>query len=284
MTGDAQRRRELGKFLRVRRQQLVRAELGLPTIGRRNTGLRREEVSYLSGVSLTWYTWLEQGREITPSRQVLDAIARTLCLSCSQHAYVLALSGYSAPAPTPEPASPAVPERTQRLLDAVVDLPAYLLAPTWAILAWTPAFAAIYPRVATVPEEDRNMLWLVFTDPYQREVQVDWELHCARHLARFRADAGPRLGEPPFARLVERLLGASELFRARWEDHDVENFISSNHIFRHPDVGALYLEHHRMTLSEHPNLDLAVYTPVPDTDTSARLRRLVGSGAALGAC
>jgi transcriptional regulator with XRE-family HTH domain len=275
MNGETRRRRELGAFLRARRQQLVRADLGLPALGRRSSGLRREEISYLSGVSVTWYTWLEQGRDITPSRQVLDAIARTLRLSGPEHAYILALAGYSAPQTAPEPILPAMPAHVQRLLDALGDLPAYVLAPDWTILGWTSAFVAVYPNVGIVPDEDRNLLWLVFTDPYLRDLHDDWQFHSSRHLAEFRAEAGPRLGEPPLARLLERLLEASEHFRATWESHDIEGFTSRERIYRHPLVGDLHLELHRMALSDQPGLHLIIYTPMPNTDTRARLRQLL---------
>jgi hypothetical protein len=274
MNGEARRRRQLGAFLRARRRRVVRGELGLPAVGRRGTGLRREEVSYLSGVSVTWYTWLEQGREITPSRQVLDAVARTLRLSGPEHAYLLSLAGYSAPRGEPEPAL-QVPAHVTRLLDALEDLPAYVLAPDWTIVAWTPAFAATYPGVTTAAEGDRNLLWLVFTDPYLRDMQADWEFHSARHLAEFRAEAGPRLGEPALARLVDRLLEASEHFRDNWQNHDIEGFTSRERIYHHPIVGDLHLELHRMVLSDQPHLRLMIYTPVPDTDAAARLRRLL---------
>jgi transcriptional regulator with XRE-family HTH domain len=282
MTGEARRRRELGAFLRARRQQVVRADLRLPVVGRRSIGLRREEVSYLSGVSVTWYTWLEQGREITPSRQVLDAVARTLRLSGPEHAYVLSLAGYSASRLRPAPDLPVMPAHVQRLLDALDGLPAYVLAPDWAIVGWTPAFAATYPSVATVAEDDRNLLWLVFTDPYLRSLQADWEFHSARHLAEFRAEAGARLGEPRFARLVERLSQASEHFRTTWDDHDIEGFTSRERVYHHPVVGDLHLELHRMALSDQPDLHLIIYTPVPGTDTPARLRQLLDRPAGPG--
>jgi transcriptional regulator with XRE-family HTH domain len=283
VNGDARRRRELGTFLGVRRKQLVRADLGLPEAGRRLTGLRREEVAHLSGVSLTWYTWLEQGREITPSRQVLDAIARTLRLSGPEHAYVLALSGYSATELAPDPGPTTLPAHVRRLLDALGDLPAYVLTPNWKILEWTPAFAACYPNIATVSEEDRNLLWLVFTDPYLRELQADWQLHCSRHLAEFRAELGPRLGEPPLASLVERLHEASEFFRTIWENHDVEGFASGERIYHNPVAGDLHFEVHRMAISGHSNLHIVVYMPVPGTGTAARLRQFLDGEARLRA-
>jgi transcriptional regulator with XRE-family HTH domain len=276
MNGEARRRRDLGAFLRARRQQMQRADLGLPPVGGRGAGLRREEVSYLSGVSVTWYTWLEQGREIRPSRQVLNAVARALRLSAPEHAYVLSLAGYSAPeCAAPESTRPAMPAHVQRLLDALGDLPAYVMASDWTILGWTPAFAGMYPNVATVPEADRNLLWLLFTDPDFREIQTDWEFHTVRQLAKFRAEAGPRLGEPRFARLVERLLEASEHFRAAWKSHDIEWFQSCERVYRNPVVGDLHLEPHRMALSDDPEVHAVIYTALPNTGTAARLRRLV---------
>jgi transcriptional regulator with XRE-family HTH domain len=272
-------RHELGAFLKARRRQLARAEVGLPlVVGRGACGVRREEISCLSGVSVTWYTWLEQGREIRPSRQVLDALARTLCLSVAEHGYILSLAGYSDPQSVPEPILRAVPAHVQRLLEAVEGFPAYAIAADWALSGWNAAYAALYRDLAKVRIEDRNLLWLIFTDPYLRELMPDWELVSRRHLAQFRAEAGPRLGHPSFSRLVERLLEASEAFRVGWESHDVEGFASRERLFRHPVVGDLHLEHHRLAPSDHPHLRLVIYTPVLATDTSERLRQLVGEG------
>jgi transcriptional regulator with XRE-family HTH domain len=277
--GQEQWRHALGEFLRSRRLQVVRADLGLPTLGGRSIGLRREELSYLSSVSVTWYTWLEQGREIKPSRQVLDALARTLRLSVAEHSYVMSLAGYSAPQPAGGPIPRTIPAHVERLLDAFAGLPAYVLAPDFGIPAWTRAFEAVYPNVATVAEADRNLLWLVFTDPYLRDLMPDWEVISHRLLATFRAEAGLRLGDPPLSRLVERLLGASESFRAGWESHDIDGFITAERLLRHPVVGNLHLEQHRLAFSDHPALHVVIYTPVATTDTPARLRELIGNEA-----
>ena len=271
------RRQELGAFLKARRRQLVRADLGLPPVlGRGVSRVRREEVSSLSGVSVTWYTWLEQGRQIKPSRQVLDALARTLRLSPAEHGYILCLAGYSAPQPIPEPSTQAAPPHVQRLLESLDDFPAYAIAPDWAILGWNAAYTALYRDLAGVPPADRNLLWLIFTDPYLRELMPDWEFMSRRHLAHFRAEAGPRLDHPSFSRLVQRLLQTSEAFRTAWESHDIEEFASRERLFRHPIVGDLHLEHYRLAPSDHPNLRLVIYTPVLATDSPQRLRRLVG--------
>ncbi|NMH75750.1 helix-turn-helix domain-containing protein [Pseudonocardia xinjiangensis] len=271
------RRQELGEFLKARRRQLVRADLGLPPVlGRGVSRVRREEVSCLSGVSVTWYTWLEQGRQIKPSRQVLDALARTLRLSPAEHGYILSLAGYSAPQPIPEPSAEAAPPHVQRLLESLDGFPAYAIAPDWAIWGWNAAYTALYRDLARVPAADRNLLWLIFTDPYLRELMPDWGFMSRRHVAQFRAEAGPRLGHPSFSRLVQRLLQASAAFRAAWESHDIEGFASRERLFRHPVVGDLHLEHYRLAPSDHPNLRLVIYTPVLATDSPQRLRRLVG--------
>jgi transcriptional regulator with XRE-family HTH domain len=266
----------IGEFLKTRRRQLVRAHLGLPAIaGRTTCGLRREEVAYLAGVSITWYTWLEQGRDVTASRQVLDALARTLRLSAAEHVYLLSLAGYSAPHPAEDATPRTVPTHVQRLLDALADYPAYAISPDWAISAWNTAYAALYPNVATVAAADRNLLWLLFTDPYLRTLLPDWEFTGLYNAASFRAQAGPRLGDPPFSELVARLLHTSDAFAAAWENHDVEALTSRRRLFRHPHVGDLHMEQHSLTPSDDPGVHLVIFTPVPTTDTATRLRRLL---------
>ncbi|NNC12488.1 helix-turn-helix domain-containing protein [Planctomonas sp. JC2975] len=269
-------RSELGAFLRARRETLSRADAGLPTLGRtRTSGLRREDVSYLSGVSVTWYTWLEQGRDIHPSRQVLDAIARALRLTVAEHDYLLALAGYS-PATASAPAPVAIaPPQVQRLMDALAGSPAYTVTADWRIAGWNAAYAALYPGVATAHGEDRNLLWLVFTDPYVRELLPDWEATSRRFVAEFRADAGPRLGDPAYLALVARLEAASPEFRTAWAAHDIEGFASRERMFRHPTAGLLTLEHHQLSPSDHPDLHVVIYTPAPGSDSAARLAQLL---------
>ncbi len=237
----------MGQFLTSRRRQLVRAKIGLPQIAGRTThGLRREEVAYLAGVSVTWYTWLEQGRDVTPSRQVVDSLARTLRLSHAEHVYLSALAGHGAPQPAEDPSPVTVPAHMQRLLEALADYPALVIGPDWAILAWNAVYAAVYPNVATVAAADRNFLWLLFTDPYLRTLMPDWELTGVYNVASFRAEAGTRFDESPFADLVSRLLETSEAFRAAWERYDIETLTSRERLFRHPEVGDLHLDQHSL--------------------------------------
>jgi transcriptional regulator with XRE-family HTH domain len=269
----------IGEFLKTRRRQLLRADFGLPPIARGTSGLRREEVAYLARVSITWYTRLEQGRAITPSRQVLDALAQTLRLSTAEHAYLLSLAGYCAPQPADDPIPQTVLAHVQRLLDALTDYPAYAITPHWAITAWNTAYAALYPNVATVAAADRNLLWLLFTDPYLRELMPDWEYTSLYNAASFRAQAGTRLGDPPFCHLVERLLQTSDAFAAAWEHRDIQALTSRKRLFCHPEVGDLHMEQHSLTPADHPRLHLVIFTPVLSTDTPTRLRQLLDTPA-----
>jgi transcriptional regulator with XRE-family HTH domain len=264
----------IGDLLRTRRQQLVRAEVGLPPIGHKVAGLRREEVAYLAGVSVSWYTWLEQGRAVSPSPQVLNALTKALRLSCAERAYLFSLAGYSAPEPAADPDSREVSAHIQRFLESLRDFPAYVLTSDWDFLAWNATYARFYPGFSRVPESDRNLLWLLFTDPYVREHLLDWERTVRANVAAFRAQAGPRLAEDRRAALVNRLLRVSEPFRAAWESHTIEQLSSRERVFRHPVVGELHLEQHCMTPSDAPGLHVVLFTPAPNTDARTRLRRL----------
>jgi transcriptional regulator with XRE-family HTH domain len=252
----------LGDFLTARRQQLRRSDLGLPPIGGRLFGLRREEIAYLSGVSITWYTWLEQGRA-KPSRQVLDALAQTLRVSDAERAYMMSLAGFTPPQPADEPVEQKAPAQVQRFLDALVDFPAYVIASDWKYLAWNVAYTELYPGVTSVPVADRNLLWLLFTDPYLRDLIPDWELTVRYHVAAFRAEGGAELGAPPFSGVVERLLAASEPFREVWESHSVEALGSRMRVFHHPVAGELHFEMHNMKPADHPHLHVVIFTPSP---------------------
>lgn len=255
------RRQELGLFLRDRRSTLIRAELGLPPIGRnRVKGLRREEVASFAAVSVTWYTWLEQGRDINASRQVLESIARVLRLTPAETAYLLTMGGHS---PAPEAEALVVeqaPPHVQRLLDSL-GFPAFAVAPDWGIAGWNDAYSTLYPHIASVSASDRNLLWLIFTDPYLRDMLPDWEETSRHFVAEFRAEAGTRISSPSHSALVGRLSIASPEFAKLWADRGVERFASRQRVFRHPAAGTLIFEQHRLVPSDAPNLHLVLYAP-----------------------
>lgn len=273
MDKRAQQRLALGAFLRARREAAPRDELGFPEVPRmRTSGLRREEVALSAGVSVTWYTWLEQGRDINPSKQVLDAISGALRLTRAEQDYVLALGGHTS---DPTVSAGPTPPHIQRFLDALAGYPAFAIGPTWTIAAWNAAYAALYPNIAVTDPADRNLLWLVFMDPAIRELLPDWETDSRRFLAEFRAEAGSRVGEPSYTQLVERLREGSAHFAAEWMASSVERFASRERRFFHPGVGELLLEHHQLTPADAPGIQIVAYLPLPGSDASERLTQLI---------
>ena len=259
--GEDARRAELGSFLRSRRNSLSRHDFGLPDLARQRTGgLRREEVATFAGVSVTWCTWLEQGRGVNPSRQVLTALARTLRLTGSEPDYLLSLGGFAPSAPPEAGIGDVAPPHTQRLLDSLW-YPAFPVAADWTIAGWNRAYAALYSRVETLARADRNLLWLVFTDPHLRDMLPNWDEDSRHFVAEFRAESGPLLGSSTHSALVARLSGESADFRNLWQDLGVERFASRRRRFHHRQAGVLEFEHHRLVPSDHPGLHIVVYLP-----------------------
>jgi transcriptional regulator with XRE-family HTH domain len=197
---DEERRREMAAFLKTRRQRLAPEDVGLPPGYRRRTpGLRREEVAQLSGVGVTWYTWLEQGRPINASSQVLEAVARTLRLDESERSHLFTLAGIPDPATSVVPAcEPAMHE----LVGAMDPYPALLVTARYDILAWNRAEAALKGDYSRLPERYRNVLWLVFTQPAWRELLVD-QGDIAHIVARFRGAMAEHIGEPGWTEFVQ---------------------------------------------------------------------------------
>jgi transcriptional regulator with XRE-family HTH domain len=265
----ADHRRELAEFVRSRREATRPEQVGLPGgRGRRTPGLRREEVAMLAGVSLTWYTWLEQGRRINASNDVLLSIGRALRLDAAGLDHLLSLTtpGTATPETPAEPPSALV-----RLLDALMPAPAFVLGPTWDFLGWNPAQARLYPRITELEPPRRNLMWVLFADPATRDLIVDWDIHARQALAEFRsATAGVR-HDPAMEALVAMLTDESAEFGAWWRDHDVSGFETRLRRFRHPTAGDLTFEYQQLTPAEWPSLRVVAQLPVPGDDSAERL-------------
>src|SRR5262245_533426 len=183
--GTELRRRELGAFLRSRRERIKPEDVGLRSRRRRRTpGLRREEVSQLAGVGVTWYTWLEQGRDINPSAQVLDAIARTLQFDAHEHAHLFTLAGVAAATIANE--CHALCPTVQPLLDQLEPFPAMAVNSRLDLLAFNRVYASFFGDLETILIEDRNILWLVFTHRQWQAAIVDWDDAVGRLVAEYR--------------------------------------------------------------------------------------------------
>lgn len=273
--GALRARKELGDFLRGKRNGADRADYGLPPVGRgKKTGMRREEVAFLSGVSVTWYTWLEQGRDIHPSRQVIDAVAVNLRLNQAEHDYVLGLSGFT-PSPRPVPLAPGpVPAHVQQLLDTLHPAPAFAVSPHWDIAAWNGAYQGLFPGITSAAAEERNLLALVFTDEYVRSMLPDWALTSRQFLGEYRSEVGARTSGADHVRLVAHLRHASPEFAAAWDEHAVLRFESRRRRFIHPVAGELVFDQVKLVPQDAPELHVVAYLPDADSGTVGRLSLL----------
>jgi transcriptional regulator with XRE-family HTH domain len=271
----ARRRDELADFLRRKRESIKPEDVGLVGGGRRRTpGLRREEVAQLAGVGSTWYTWLEQGRDINPSPQVLDAIARTLLFDANERAHLFTLAGM--PDSTIAGECRALAPTVQILLDQLEPYPAIAVNARYDLLAYNRIWASTVPHVATIPLQDRNCLWLIFTDERWRETVIDWEETTAWMVGQYRAAMAEHVAEPAWKSLVKRLLKASPEFAAIWERHDVVSPENRVKRVRHPSVGELRLDTTYLWLAQRLGTRLVCYTPA-DAGTRRRLEKLHGS-------
>lgn len=270
---SAKRRSALAAFLKQKRKGLPRDILNLPLGPRgRTVGLSREEVSYHASVSMTWYTWLEQARTIQPSRAVLLSISNALQLNEQERSYVLHLAGYSgAPQPSRDRNLETLPESVQQLMDSINPNPAYAIYTDWFFAGWNSAYQSLFPRVAQVPAEERNLISMIFTEDSVRRLMPDWDTDSHRFLAQFRAEAAPHFGQPEVAYMVDDLFENSSDFRSGWKSKDLELFSARPRRFNHPICGNLYLHQHRLSPPEHPDILIVVYTP-GDSESAARLQ------------
>jgi transcriptional regulator with XRE-family HTH domain len=266
-------RTELAAFLRAQRARLRPADFGLPDDGkrRRTPGLRREEVAELAGVSDTWYTWLEQGRSIVASEQVIDALARALRLDDDQHRHLRTLAGLTVPRADTDTAT--LDPRLRRLVDAATPNLAVVYDRYFDFLAWNTAYARVRHDPGTMPPDRRNLVWMMFTDPGNRARMVRWEPAARAVLSQFRAAVGKRPKDRRFTELVSALDAASPEFRAWWPEYPVRDFKPVTVAITHPDTGQISLDMYQLHPVEHP--DLLFVLQIPSTeDDMARIQRL----------
>ena len=261
MTSPERRRKALGEFLRTHRARLTPASVGLAAGRRRTPGLRREEVAQLCGLSATWVTWLEQGRDVAASPQALAGLAQALRLTPAERGYLFELAGKRDPA-DPEPPGADGMDAPPALADAVaaIAVPAYVLDRTWTARAWNRAAAQLF--VGWLDRSpDKNLLRYIFLSKTARRVLPDWELRARRVLAEFRADSSRHLDDPLLAALVDGLRRASPLFARAWAEHDVVERAGGARSFDHPRRGRLFYEQLSFTLASRPDFTLVMLMP-----------------------
>ena len=272
----APRRVALADFLRNRREALRPEDVGLPGGGRRRTpGLRREEVAQLAGVGITWYTWLEQGRDVRASVSVLEALASALGMTPAERSHLILLGRGEELAPERGPREKVDPT-IRRLVENLGPSPACVLGRRWDFLAWNRAHTVVFGDPAQMPDGRRNLIWSVFMDPARRELHTDWDRGSRHAVARFRADSARHVGEPDFEELISALRDGSPEFRKWWEKHEVARSGVGRKTLAHPVVGKLVFEHAVFRLEESPEQRLVVYSALPLADTPGKLAKLLG--------
>jgi transcriptional regulator with XRE-family HTH domain len=262
-------RQELAEFLRARREATLPEQVGLPSgRGRRTPGLRREEVAMLAGVSLTWYTWLEQGRRINPSHDVLLAIGRALRVNEAGLEHIISLT---------EPGTEAVeapaelPNALSRLLDALMPAPAYVLGPHWEFVGWNAAQEQLYPRITQLEPPRQNLLWVLFADAATRSLIIDWDIHARQALAEFRSATSSVRHDSAMNELIDLLSAENDEFAKWWPEHDVSGFETRLRRFQHPAAGELTFQYQQLTPAEWPNLRVVAQLSIPGDDSAERL-------------
>ncbi|WP_158621356.1 helix-turn-helix transcriptional regulator [Streptomyces triticirhizae] len=276
---DELRRKELADFLRSRRRRVDPSVTGLPLASsgrRRMPGLRREEVAQISGVSLTWYTWLEQGRDINASEQVLNSIAKALRLSPVEQAHLFRLAGEKAKGPAAvETESPL---HVQELLDLLNPNPAYAINRFFDILAWNRAEEALlHLTLAELPKAQRNVIWLLFNDPRARDLLPDWESEARWLVGILRAESAHQPGAPRLIELVDELRAGFPEFERLWRSHELGSFTPAERRFNHPKVGSMRLLFMKLAVEGSEGCSVVTHFAAPDSPERELLARLVAT-------
>jgi len=251
-------RTELADFLRSRRERITPEEVGLPSgVRRRTPGLRREEVAALAGVGLSWYTWLEQGRDIGVSATFLETLARTLKLDGTERRHLFLLAHQRLP---PEPGKTwcVVPPLVHRLMADLPLRPAYVLNLRWDVLAWNAAADRLF-GFSSFPAERRNLLWLLFTAPSMRTLFDPWQDQALQILSSFRRDFVRAPQDPDIGSLVRDLENVDPDFRTWWRQQDIHGPCQGIRHFQVADIGPVVFDHTSLSIDVDRDLRLVYY-------------------------
>ncbi|HEY8549515.1 MAG TPA: helix-turn-helix transcriptional regulator [Vicinamibacterales bacterium] len=271
-----ERRREIATFLRIRRARLTPDDLQLPAWGRRRTpGLRREEVAALAGVSTEWYTWLEQARDVRPSREVLERIAAALRLEPSATQYLLTLAGHGSNGP--QVRAVTITPHIQRLLDRLDPYPAWVYGERWDVVAWNRGAALLYGNFGAMQGLERNMLVQMFLRPRMRLVLVDFPRVARGIVAKVREVYARFVDDPWYKEVIDLLCRESEEFAAWWNERAVEPYEDGVKAFRLPGEQLLTFDFSVLDVRDRrfANLSLVTYVPLPGTGTLEAMQRLL---------
>jgi transcriptional regulator with XRE-family HTH domain len=256
----------LGAFIRTQRERLHPATYGLALTERRRTpGLRREELALLCGVSVTWYTWLEQGRPVSASAKMLARMADVLRLSAAERKYLFKLADRVDPEAGLTGTQDATEGSDARAVVEAIQTPAYILDRQSNAIAWNSAAAELFTGWLGQSRGDRqpNLLLYMFTDPMARGFVADWPERARRLVAEYRADCGKEVDGPPIKQIVDELLQVSSDFRQLWEIHGVVDREGGMRQFLHPTAGLLTYKQATFQSPTRPGLNLIMLMKPP---------------------
>ena len=270
-SADAHRRADLREFLMNRRARVSPTDAGLPDGGarRRTPGLRREEVAVLAGVGVSWYQWLEQGRDITVSGQVLDSVARVLKLDEPERRHLYVLAGLNPPLHRPSESDSAAPvaEGLTRIIDSWMPFPANIIDRYWNNIVFNEASAAIFD----FNDQCRNCLISYFTNPIYQGRHQGWQEDAALVAAEYRSCAADYPEDEGFRAITDDLATRSPLFAELWARGDVRPPGQRAKGINHPLVGELWFESTQLKVPERPDLTIVLHNPAPGGDTAEKL-------------
>lgn len=259
---EIERRQALADFLRTRRARLSQTEVGLPARSRHRTpGLRREDVAELANIGVSWYTLLEQGKDVHPSKPVLESIAQALRLTHAEEKYLFLLAGHALPVKAP-PEEEDVPPELRRVVEVQTPHPAIVIGRRWDILFRNRATDLVFCFDEPLPPHSLNMVWRTF-QMQGRSLYLDWEVQARNLVAHFRADYARYPGDPSFEELLNDLQLMSPLFREWWEQHDIRAVSNGPQSMMHPSLGLLEFDHVQAAFSS--NLRVKIYAASPST-------------------
>jgi len=269
------RYKELADFLKTRRAKILPSQAGLsPGTRRRTPGLRREEVAQLAGVSITWYTWLEQGRHIRVSAQVLESLSKVLLLDKQERIHLYLLANQPLPSDIPEYQGTVSPI-LQHVLDNLILCPSLVTDQRWNVIAWNKAACLLFGDFHQMNVRERNIVWAMFTDEKYKQLFVNWKLHAKDLLGRFRSTCGQYIDDPWLAQFIEDLKNQSTEFRLWWPLHDIESNREKCKQLRHPDANLLDFEVSNFDVSDNSGLKMIVHTPSLNSDTASKMKLLI---------
>ncbi|CAM3208325.1 helix-turn-helix transcriptional regulator [Paenibacillus lupini] len=265
----------LGEFLRARRQRLTPEEVGLPSYGRRRTpGLRREEVAQLAHIGTSWYTYLEQGKSVNPSEDVLNNIARALQLNENEREHLHLLAR---PIAEETVNNQQLNASLEQMIAALEPNPAFILDRYWDLLLWNKAAELVFELPVFSKELQRRPNWMrrFMMESSLVVNNVDWEAKAQVMIAQFRADYAYFLNDVRFKELIEEFTNISDLFRETWPRHDVQSATDCHKHWKDPRIGEMEFEHVTLQQPNDPDQKIMVY--MASADTAARLQRLLGT-------